>query len=240
MLADDHVTPSVPKHVAIICDGNRRWARKQGLKVFKGHEFAVEQTVDTLIQHAQKRGIAYLTFWVFSTENWDRDAAEIDFLMNLFRKAFTEKIQTLEDRNVRLRAIGNLVGLAPDLQEKIAQAQEKTKNKTGITVTMAINYGGRDEIVRAVKKLVGSLVNARNIEDLDEKKFGQFLDTAGTPDPDLIIRTSGEQRLSGFMSWQQQYSEFYFTQVEFPDFNAVEFDRALEEFARRERRFGGG
>lgn len=231
---------NLPKHIAIICDGNRRWAKSRNLATFFGHDFAVNNTIEELIDAGLEEGIEFLTFWVFSTENWDREVVEIDWLMNLFRKIFDEKLENYHKKGVRVLHIGNKAGLATDIQKKIADGVEKTKNNNKMTVTVAMNYGGRDEIIRANKKMYEEIVAGKfKIENLNEDSFRQFLDTAGVPDPDLIVRTSGEQRLSGFMLWQQQYSEFYFPEIPFPDFGASEFRKAIEVFNKRDRRFGG-
>lgn len=230
----------IPKHIAIICDGNRRWAKKRRMPAFFGHKYAVDNTIEELINTSLEIGLEYLTFWIFSTENWDRDPAEIDWLMNLFRKIFDEKIESYHQRGIKLVHIGNKAGLAKDIQEKIDKSIEKTKDNTKMTVILAMNYGGRDEIIRANQRMFAKINSGEfKIEDLSEKNFGQFLDTAGMPDPELIIRPGGEQRLSGFMSWQQQYAEFVFAQVPFPDFKGQELRDAIVEFQKRERRFGG-
>jgi undecaprenyl diphosphate synthase len=231
----------VLKHVAIICDGNRRWARENGWQVFRGHEYAVKTTMDSLINRALEMGLEHITFWIFSTENWKRDRQEVDGLMNLFRYIFDEKIQRLGEKNIRVQVIGDRSKLAEDIQERIAKGEELTKGNTSMTVTLAMNYGGRDEIVRAVKRLwKEKQKNGFNLDQLDEEMFATFLDTVGMPDPELIIRPGGEQRLSGFMLWQQQYSEFYFSDVKFPDFDGEKLTEAVEIFQKRQRRFGGG
>ncbi len=214
----------LPKHVAIIMDGNRRWAKKQGLAAIAGHAYAVDEVVEKLIERAGELGIEYLTMWAFSTENWKRDKEEVSALMNLFRKALMTKVQRFIEKGARLRLIGDISKFAPDIQEGMKKAIEESRKNTKITVTFALNYGGRDEIKRAVVK--GGV------------EFENYLDTAGMPDPDLIIRTGGEQRLSGFLLWQSAYSELYFTEVLFPDFTAEELDKAVEEYQTRQRRFG--
>lgn len=223
----------LPKHVAVLMDGNRRWARKQGLSAIKGHAYAVERVVEELIERAGERGIEYLTLWAFSTENWTRDRKEVEGLMNLFRKALVTKVEKFIEKGARLRLIGDMSKFAPDIQEGMEKAIAASEKNDKIVVTFALNYGGRDEIVRAVNKAI------KRGELIDEAGLGQLLDTAGMPDPDLIIRTGGEQRLSGFMAWQATYAEFYFTEVLFPDFTPKELDKALEEYQVRQRRFGG-
>lgn len=228
------------KHIAIICDGNRSWSRQKGLSVLKGHEHAVRQIMANLVDKAIELELEFLTFWVFSTENWKRSQQEVDGLMNLFRLIFDEKVQDLHRKEVRVRVIGDTKKLADDLQERIAKGLDLTKKNQGLTVTFAINYGGRDEVVRAVRRVIKEVRTGQLLpSDLDEATFAKFLDTADIPDPDLIIRTSGEQRLSGFMSWQQQYAEFYFPKTFFPDFDGQELEKAVAEFGRRKRRFGG-
>ncbi len=214
----------LPKHVGIIMDGNRRWAKKKGLGVVAGHVRAVDEVVEKLIERAGELGIEYLTLWAFSTENWNRDAGELKGIMKLFRRALASKVEKFIKQGARLKMIGDMSRFDEDIQEGMRQAEEMSKNNTKIVVTFALNYGGRDEILRAVEK--------------GGEEFEKYLDTVGMPDPDLIIRTGGEKRLSGFLTWQSVYSELYFTDVLFPDFSPDELDRALEEYRRRQRRFG--
>lgn len=214
----------IPKHVAIIMDGNRRWAKARGLSAVGGHNFVVDKVIEPIIQHAGDMGIEYLTLWAFSTENWKRDPVELSGIMELFKRGIMEKLGTLIAKGARLRFIGDLSKFSSELQVGMARAVEKSKNNTGINVTFALNYGGRDEIARAVAK--GGV------------EFEKYIDTTGMPDPDLIIRTGGEQRMSGFMMWQSQYSEFYFTDTLMPDLTTVKFDEAIEEYQSRARRFG--
>lgn len=229
----------IPQHIAIICDGNRRWAKKQGLPGFEGHRQAVQKVLEPLVDRAIERGVKYLTFWVFSTENWQRDKKEVEGLMMLFRSFFDRQISELNKKGVRVNMIGNLTDFAPDIQAKIKEGMAKTKNNQKITVTLAMSYGGRDEILRSVKKLVTQIQSSQfKIKDLNQESFKQFLDTSDLPDPELIVRTSGEQRLSGFMPWQSVYSEFWFPQFDFPEFSPAKLDEAIEEFNRRQRRFG--
>lgn len=229
-----------PKHIAIICDGNRRWARGKGLAAFMGHNHAVNNTIEELINTGLEVGLEYMTFWIFSTENWNREPAEIEWLMNLFRKMFDEKIEQYHQKGVRVKHIGNKAGLAADIQEKIDQGIEKTKDNTKMTVVVAMNYGGRDEIVRATKKMCQAVADGElALHDITEQTFVQHLDTADFPDPEMIVRTSGEHRLSGFLSWQQQYSEFFFPKFDFPDFTGERLKELIAEFHTRDRRFGG-
>jgi len=214
----------LPKHVGIIMDGNRRWARKRGRTAIAGHAEAVDKVVEKLIEHAGERGVKYLTLWTFSTENWGREKDEVEGLMNLFRKALMTKVERFIAKGARLCLIGDMERFALDIQKGMKKAMAESEKNDKITVTFALNYGGRDEIKRAVAK--GGV------------EFEKYLDTAGMPEPDLIIRTGGEQRTSGFLMWSACYAEWYFTTVLFPDFTPAEFDLALAEYARRQRRFG--
>ncbi len=218
------VQTNIPNHIAIIMDGNRRWAKKRGLAAVAGHAFAVDSVVEQLIERAGELGVKYLTLWAFSTENWGREKDEVEGIMSLFRKALMTKVQKFIEKGARLRMIGDISRFAPDIQEGMKKAMKASEQNTKITVTFALNYGGRDEIKRAVEK--GGV------------DFEKYLDTAGMPDPDLIIRTGGEQRLSGFLMWQSAYSELYFTETLFPDFGPKELDTAIEEYQGRQRRFG--
>lgn len=230
----------VPKHIAIICDGNRRWAKSHGFKVFIGHKKAVNENFEELINHSLSIGLKYLTFWIFSTENWTRDKKEVDFLMNLFRDIFDKKINEWKDKDVKVNMIGDITGFEKDIQKRIIDGQEITKGNNKLTVTLAMNYGGRDELKRTMQKIAKQVEDGKlKSVDIDEKTIEANLDTHGMPDPDFIIRTSGEQRMSGFMSWQQQYSEFVFVDYPFPDMHADQLDETIEEFNRRNRRFGG-
>lgn len=231
----------IPKHIAVICDGNRRWAKARGLKVFAGHKRAVTENFEELIDYAARIGVKYLTFWIFSTENWDRDKLEVDFLMNLFRDIFDKQIDGWKEKGVRFNMIGDITGFAEDIQERIVKGKKLTKENTKITVTLAMNYGGRDEIRRATQKIAQEVLEGKlKPEDITDAVVASHLDTADMPDPDFILRTSGEQRMSGFMSWQQQYSEFIFVDYPFPDMHEKELDEAILEFNRRNRRFGKG
>lgn len=242
----DHSDHGV-SHIAIICDGNRRWARSRGWEVFKGHEQAVNKVFEPLIMHAQSRGIQFITFWIFSTENWKREKNEVDFLMNLFRSFFDRQVEELHKKNVRVNMIGNISAFAPDIQEKIRTTMEQTKHNTGIVVTLAMNYGGRDELTRAMKR-IAQKVEAGELSagEITREVLAAQLDTAGAhlanaavvPDPEIIVRTGGEQRMSGFLSWQHEYAEFFFPEFAFPDFSNERLDEILKEFVHRQRRFG--
>lgn len=226
---------TIPQHVAFIMDGNRRWARQNNLPVFEGHKKG-EEKIEPLVDMAMEMGIKYLTFWAFSTENWKREKAEVEFLLKLYRQILHKKIDNFHKKNVKVSVIGNLDLFSRALREKTVNWVEKTKENTRITVNIALSYGGRDEIVRAVNKWQrDSPVNGRS---LTKEDFSQYLDTANQPDPDLLIRTGGEQRLSGFMLWQLEYSELYFTSVLWPEFTKERFKEALNEFVLRKRRYG--
>ncbi len=237
------MSASTPSHIAIICDGNRRWARAQGLSVLKGHQRAVNEVFEPLIDAAAQRGIEYLTFWIFSTENWQRDPIEVKGLMDLFRSFFDRQVKELHKKNVRVNMIGDITKFDQDIQERIRSGLQDTKDNTGVTVTLAMNYGSRDEIVRAARRVVKDVksgkLSAENIDaELTEDVFASYLDTADMPDPELIVRPGGEQRLSGFLAWQMQYSEFYFAPWMFPEFTPEKLDECLEVLASRGRRFG--
>lgn len=223
-------------HVAIIMDGNRRWAKARGLKSEEGHDYAAMKVIKPIIERCVEMKIPYVTFWAFSTENWKRDEAEIKALFNIFRRGLRTLAAELIAKGARIKLLGEIDRFPKDIAQKaLDMIQKSEKNKT-ITVTFALNYGGRDEILRAVKKIVEKGYKAKEVT---EELFSSMLDTAGTPDPDMIIRTGGEQRLSGYLPWQAVYAELYFTDTLFPDFSVEEFDRAISEYKRRDRRFGG-
>lgn len=227
------------QHIAIICDGNRRWARAHALEVFKGHEVAVEKVIVPLVKKAASLDIPFITFWIFSTENWDRDPKEIAALMNLFRLFFDKYVDELDKENIRIQVIGDVSKFEPDIQEKIALATNKTKQNTGITITLAMNYGGHDELTRATRKLAADIrADKLQVADISADIIAGYLDTATMPDPDIIVRTSGELRLSGFMSWQSAYSEYFFPKWDFPEFSPEKLDEILAEYSQRQRRFG--
>ena len=229
----------VPEHVAIILDGNGRWAKKRFLPRNMGHAQGCK-TVERIIEDAFDMGIKYLTVYAFSTENWRRPKDEVDALMKLLRDYLKTCIKRANKNNMRVRVIGDVTGLSEDLREKIEQLEEASKGNTGINFTIALNYGSRDEMIRAMKKMAGDLLaGTLKKEEITEDLFAGYLDTKGLPEPDLMIRTSGEQRLSNFMLWQLAYTEFYFTDVLWPDFNKKELKKAVEYYNGRERRFGG-
>jgi undecaprenyl diphosphate synthase len=232
-------TNKIPLHVGIIMDGNRRWAKAKGLPAIAGHAYAVEKTVEALIERAGELGVGYLTMWAFSTENWGRAEEEVAGLMNLFRKAIETKAGKFIKKGARLRVIGDMSRFSPDIQEGMKRVMRESEKNNKIAVTFALNYGGRDEILRAIKKMHEKIQNPKSkIQNLDTNYFASFIDTAGMPDPDLIIRTGGDYRLSGFLMWQAAYSELYFTETLFPDFTPEKFEEAIGEYQRRQRRFG--
>lgn len=229
----------VPEHVAIILDGNGRWAKKRFLPRNMGHVQG-SKTVEKIIEDAYDMGIKYLTVYAFSTENWRRPKDEVDALMKLLRDYLKTCIKRANKNNMRVRVIGDVSGLPDDLREKIAQLEEASKDNTGINFNIALNYGSRDEMIRAMRKMAEDLLSGVvKKEEITEEMFAGYLDTKGIPEPDLMIRTSGEQRLSNFMLWQLAYTEFYFTDVLWPDFNKKELKKAVEYYNGRERRFGG-
>jgi undecaprenyl diphosphate synthase len=209
-------------------DGNRRWAKQKGLHPLQGHEYVANTVIKTLVTKCIEENISHLTLWAFSTENWNREENEVAGIMELFRRGFSKSSKQLHEMGVRLNAIGDLSRFPEDIQTSIRQWIEKSAQNQKITVTFALNYGGRDEITRAVNKFVAQPTDS----------IADYLDTAGMPDPDLIIRPGGEKRLSGFLPWQGVYSELYFTDVLMPDFQADELDKAIQDFHQRHRRFG--
>jgi undecaprenyl diphosphate synthase len=225
----------LPKHVAIIMDGNRRWAKQQGLSAVSGHSYVVDKVIEPLIARCGELGIEYLTLWAFSTENWKRDPVELSGIMQIFKRGIMEKLGGLIAKGARIRMIGDLSKFSPDLQDGMSKAIDNSKDNTKINVTFALNYGGRDEIVRAVNKIING---GKQSGPITKEAIANHLDTAGMPDPDLIIRTGGEERMSGFMMWQAEYSEFYFTQTLMPDLTVEKFDEAITEYQVRQRRFG--
>jgi len=229
----------IPQHVAIILDGNGRWAKKKGMPRNYGHAQG-SKTVETICEEAYKMGIKYLTVYAFSTENWKRPKDEVDALMKLLRNYMTTCLKTAEKNHMRVRVIGDLSGLAEDIRQRILELQEASKDNDGLNFQIAINYGSRDEMVRAMRKMAEDQKAGKiNPEEITEELFESYLDTAGIPDPDLLIRTSGEERLSNYLLWQLAYTEFYFTDVLWPDFSKKELEKAIEQYNRRDRRFGG-
>ena len=228
----------IPAHVALILDGNGRWAKKRGLPRQLGHKKGCE-TLEQVVEDAARLGIRYLTVYGFSTENWKRPEEEVGALMQLFRFYAKRLLAMAEKNNIRVRMIGERSRFAPDIVGAINVLEEKTKKNTGMTFVIAVNYGSRDEITRAVRKIMTDVEKGKIApEDMTEKVFASYLDTAGIPDPDLMIRTSGEQRLSNYLMWQHAYSEFYFTDTPWPEFNKAELVKAIEAYTSRDRRYG--
>lgn len=230
-----HLMPNL-NHVAIIMDGNRRWAKQKGLSAYEGHAYAAQHAIEPLIEECVRLKIPFVTFWAFSTENWKRDKEEITALFKIFRAALGTLAIRFIKKGAKLKLLGDITRFPSDIAKKSLEMMQKSKGNTAITVTFALNYGGRDEILRAIKKIVKKNISE---EKITEELFSGYLDTAGIPDPDLIIRTGGEQRLSGYLPWQSVYAELYFTKTLFPDFSPKELNKALNEFGKRDRRFGG-
>lgn len=246
---------STPSHVAIIMDGNRRWAAKRGRSAVDGHRVATEKTIKPIVEHAIKRGISHLTFWAFSTENKKRDTSELKGLFGIFRDALKSNLSELAELGVQIRIIGDIDWFPKDIAAMAKKIVLSTRDNKSITVSFALNYGGRDEILRAVNRLLYSRKqkaessarsfrrNGKQNGHLDlvtEAEFSSYLDTAGMPDPDFIIRTGGDKRLSGYFPWQAVYAELYFTKTLWPDFTPSKFELALVDFSKRTRRFGVG
>ncbi len=229
----------LPRHVAIIMDGNGRWAKKHGLLRALGHRSGVE-ALRGIIRESDNLGIEVLTFYAFSTENWSRSKEEVDVLMSLLVEFFQKEIAELHQKGVRIRMLGDLAGLPKPQREASLNAMEITRGNTGLEVNIAINYGGRDEIIRAARKLAERAVRGEiAVSDITEAAFADALDTHGQPDVDLLIRTSGEQRLSNFLPYQTAYAEFLYPETLWPDFTVDCFHQALDAYAGRDRRFGG-
>lgn len=229
----------MPRHVAIILDGNGRWAKAKGMPRNYGHVQGAK-TVEVICEEAYKMGIQYLTVYAFSTENWNRPKDEVDALMKLLRNYMKTCLQTAKKNRMCVRVLGEKSRLDQDIRDRIAELEEATKDNDGLHFQIAINYGGRDEILRAAKKLVRKVEQGQlQAEDLTEADLCDCLDTAGIPDPDLLIRTCNEQRISNFLLWQLAYTEFYFTPVPWPDFSKEELVRAVEAYNHRDRRYGG-
>ena len=238
-LLDKIDTKRLPQHVAIIMDGNGRWAKARGEERYVGHQEGVV-SVRKVVEAASDLGIRYLTMYTFSTENWNRPDSEVAALMKLLESYLKNCIRTANKNNMRVRVIGELSRLSESFQKKIQELEEVSAANTGLNLTIAINYGSRDEMLRAMKHMFTDIKNGRiTEEEINEKTFSGYLDTRELPDPDLLIRTSGEQRLSNYLLWQLAYSEFYFTDVPWPDFHKKELELAVEAYNKRDRRFGG-
>lgn len=229
---------NLPNHIAIILDGNGRWAKNRNLSRTEGHKAGVKN-LEMLIDQCKDLNIKYITLYVFSTENWKRPAFEVNNLMLLLNKYLTERLDDLMQKNIRLNVIGDVSKLPKKTMKLIAFVINETKNNSKMVLTLAINYGARNEILRAVKNLAEDAKNSKlDIDDIDEKLFSKYLYTYDIPDPDLLIRTSGEYRLSNFLLWQCAYTEFWYTDVFWPDFKKSDLYDALESFKKRKRRFG--
>ena len=229
---------SVPRHVAIILDGNGRWAKAKGLPRTAGHT-AGAKNVEVVCEEAYNMGIEYLTLYAFSTENWNRSKEEVTALMNLLNQYLKNCLKTAKKDNMRIRVIGDISRLDPSMQEKICLLEKESASYTGLNLTIAINYGSRDEIVRGIKRMYQDVEEHKlDADAISEDTVSKYLDTADLPDPDLMIRTSGEQRLSNYLLWQLAYAEFYFTPVAWPDFHGEELRKAVEAYENRDRRYG--
>ena len=230
---------NVPQHVAIILDGNGRWAKSKGMPRNYGHAQG-SKNVERICEEAWRLGIKYLTVYAFSTENWNRPQDEVDALMNLLRRYMKTCLTTASKNDMKVRVIGDITRLDEDIRSRILELEEATKNNGGLNFQIAINYGSRDELVRGIRRLAQDCVdNKQDPAEITEAVIERYLDTHGIPDPDLLIRTSGEQRLSNFLLWQLAYTEFYFTDVHWPAFTKEELIKAIEQYNKRDRRFGG-
>lgn len=228
----------VPNHIAIILDGNRRWAKMRGLPTLQGHTEGADN-LERIARYCSKIGVKYLTVYAFSTENWKRTEEEVGYLMNLMADYINSFEVGFKDSNAIIRLVGDIDRLPKKLQDSIIKIEEKTKNNTGLTLNLCINYGGREEIANATKVIASKVSSGElKLTDINEGMFSTYLRTGDTPDPDLFIRAGGEKRLSGFLLWQSSYSELYFSDVLWPDFNEIELDKAINEFNNRKRNFG--
>lgn len=229
---------NIPRHIAIILDGNGRWAKKRGLPRTAGHAAGSEQ-FRKIATYCKNIGVDYLTVYAFSTENWKRPEEEVKTIMKLLDRYLHEAIETMEKDQIKMKILGDVSGLSSELQKEIEETNEISARYEGFQANICLNYGGRDEIVKAAKRYAKDLAEGKADENLDEDGFSDYLYSAGIPDPDLLIRPGGEMRISNFLLWQLAYSEFYFTDVLWPDFNEAELDKAIDEFNKRDRRFGG-
>ena len=229
---------NMPKHIAIIMDGNRRWARAQGKPASFGHK-AGAKTLEKIVRYANKIGLEYITVYAFSTENWKRAEEEVKALMMLLQNYLDDYSKRADSENIKVKILGDISALSQGMKKSIINCMKRTKNNTGVTFNIALNYGGRDEIVRAVKKIAEQAKQDKiKIEDINEEMISNNLYTEGEPDPDLVIRTSGELRLSNFLPWQVVYSEFLFIDKNWPDFSEEDLDEAIIEYQKRTRKFG--
>lgn len=221
-------------------DGNRRWAKGRGLPILEGHRKVADEILEPLIEHAAKLGISYMTFWAWSTENWGREGGEVRGIMRLFRHVIQKRWQRLHEKGVRILVIGDIEKFPGDIADSLKKVIEQTRNNQKITTIFALNYGGRDEIIRAMNKWSTESVNPALPagRPITENQFADYLDTSGIPDPELIIRTGGEQRLSGFLPWQSEYSELMFPAWYMPEFTPKRLEEILDDYTKRQRRFG--
>ncbi len=229
---------NIPRHIAIILDGNGRWARRRGLPRTAGHA-AGSENFRKIATYCKNIGVDYLTVYAFSTENWKRPDDEVKTIMRLLRRYLNEAIDTMERDRIRMKIFGDVAGLAPELQELVKKTDEISARYEGFQANICLNYGGRDEIVHAARRYARDLMEGKTEGELTEEQFGSYLYSAGIPDPDLLIRPGGEQRISNFLLWQCAYAEFYFTDVLWPDFSTDELDKAIAVYQSRDRRFGG-
>jgi undecaprenyl diphosphate synthase len=236
--AGNQAEAGVPRHIAIILDGNGRWAKKRGLPRTAGHMVGAE-TFRKIATYCKNIGVEYLTVYAFSTENWKRPEEEVGTIMKLLNKYLDEAISTMEKDHIRMKVLGELSRLSPELQEKVRETDEISHHYNGFQANICINYGGRDEIIHAARRYAKDYAEGKVQGDLTEEQFGNYMYSAGIPDPDLLIRPGGEMRISNFLLWQCAYAEFYFTDVLWPDFTPKELDKAIAVYNSRDRRFGG-
>ena len=228
----------MPRHIAIIMDGNRRWAKAQGKPASFGHK-AGAKTLEKIVRYANKIGLEYITVYAFSTENWKRTEEEVKALMTLLQSYLDDYSKRADTENIRVKILGDISALAPGMQKSIYNCMERTKDNTGVTFNIALNYGGRDELVKAIKNIAQEVKDGKlDVQDISEEMVSNNLYTKGEPDPDLLIRTSGELRLSNFLPWQLVYSEFLFIEKNWPDFTEEDLDNAIVEYEKRTRKFG--
>ena len=236
--AGSQAGPGVPRHIAIILDGNGRWAKKRGLPRTAGH-MAGAETFRRIATYCKNIGVEYLTVYAFSTENWKRPEEEVCTIMKLLWRYLDEAIRTMEKDHIRMKVFGELARLSPQLREMVDRTDEISQRYQGFQANICLNYGGRDEIIHAARRYAQDYAAGKADGELSEEQFGNYLYSAGIPDPDLLIRPGGEMRISNFLLWQCAYAEFYFTDVLWPDFTPEELDKAIAEFNRRDRRYGG-
>jgi len=225
----------VPQHIGFIMDGNRRWAKERGLPTLEGHRRGLYDALIPLVDNCSKKGVKYITVWAFSTDNWNRPKPEINYLIDLMGQVFRDKLDELDEKGVRINPIGRLTDYPIKTQKLAQEAKDRTAHNDKFVFNIGLSYGGRDEIVTATRNIIRDGLKP---EEVTEAKFSEYIFEAGQPNPDIICRTSGEQRLSGFLLWQSTYSELYFTDTYWPDFDETELDKLLTEYAKRERRFG--